>query len=144
METKLFVNLPVKNLERSKTFFSKLGYEFNAQFTDENAACMILGENNFVMLLTEDFFQSFTKKSIANAQTTTEVIVSLSSPSRAGVDDLVNKAVQAGGNATKAPMDQGWMYGWGFQDLDGHLWEVIYMDPAASPRTAEVTSAAAN
>ncbi len=133
--SQLFVNLPVKNLEKSKLFFSKLGYSFNDQFTDENAACMVLGGDNFIMLLSEEFFQSFTNKSIANAHTTTEVIVTVSLPTKESVNDLVGKAMQAGGTTSKPPMDQGWMYGWGFQDMDGHLWEAVYMDPTALAKT---------
>jgi predicted lactoylglutathione lyase len=128
---KIFVNLSVKDLKKSVDFFSELGFEFNAQFTDENATCMIISENIFVMLLVEDFFKTFTKKEISDATKSTEVIVALSAASREQVDELVNKALAAGGKASNDPMDHGFMYGWSFQDIDGHLWELIYMDDSA-------------
>jgi uncharacterized protein len=131
MATKIFVNLPVKNLSRSVEFFTKLGYTFNPQFTDENATCMIVGEDIFVMLLVEPFFKSFTKKDIADTSKSSEVIIALSSDSKEKVDELVNKAVAAGATTPNEKQDQGFMYSWGFQDLDGHLWETIYMDPNA-------------
>jgi uncharacterized protein len=130
MATKIFVNLPVKNLSRSVEFFTKLGYTFNPQFTDENATCMIVGEDIFVMLV-EPFFKSFTKKDIADTSKSSEVIIALSSDSKEKVDELVNKAVAAGATTPNEKQDQGFMYSWGFQDLDGHLWETIYMDPNA-------------
>lgn len=131
MATKIFVNLPVKDLNKSIEFFTQLGYSFNPQFTDENATCMIISEHIYIMLLVEKFFQTFTKKEIADATKTTEVLICLSAESREAVDALVSKAVAAGGTTPNEPQDQGFMYGHGFQDLDGHLWEVMYMDPAA-------------
>jgi len=131
MSTKIFVNLPVKNLDKSIAFFTQLGFTFNAQFTDENATCMIISEDIFVMLLTENFFKSFTKKPIADATKSTEVILALSADSREQVDELVNKAFAAGATSSMFDQDQGFMYGRSFQDLDGHLWEVMYMDPNA-------------
>lgn len=131
MATKIFVNLPVKDLNKSVEFFTKLGYSFNAQFTDENATSMIISEDIYVMLLVEKFFQTFTKKEITDATKATEVIVCLSADSREAVDELVSKAVAAGATTPNEPQDQGFMYGHGFQDLDGHLWEVVYMDPSA-------------
>jgi uncharacterized protein len=128
MTTKIFVNLPVKNLQKSIAFFTTLGFQFDPQFTDENATCMIIGEDIFVMLLAEHFFQTFTQKKTANANQTTEVILTLSAESREKVNDLVNKAVEAGGFSPNDPQDQGWLYGRGFQDLDGHQWEIMYMD----------------
>lgn len=128
----IFVNLPVKDLNRSVDFFTKVGFEFNPQFTDENATCMIIGENIFAMLLTEKFFQTFTAKAIADATKTAEVIVALSAASRAEVDELVNKAQAAGGTISNDPADHGFMYSWGFQDPDGHYWELVYMDPSAA------------
>lgn len=128
MATKIFVNLPVKDLDKSITFFTQLGFLFNPQFTNEQAACMIIGEDIFVMLLVEPFFQTFTKKSIVDATKSTKVLLCLSAESREKVDELVGKAVQAGGTTPNEKQDQGFMYGWGFQDLDGHLWEVAYMD----------------
>jgi hypothetical protein len=131
MATQIFVNLPVKDLNRSVEFFTKLGFTFNPQFTDENATCMIVGENIFVMLLVEKFFKTFIKKEIADATKSAEVIIALSSDSREQVDSLVNKAIQAGATTPTDKQDQGFMYSWGFQDLDGHLWETVYMDPNA-------------
>jgi uncharacterized protein len=124
----IFVNLPVKNLEKTKDFFSKIGFEFNAQFTDKNAACLVIGDNIFAMLLTEDYFKTFTKKDLSNAVNTTEVILALSAESREQVDEIVNAALSAGGSPSNDPVDHGFMYGWSFQDPDGHLWEVMYMD----------------
>ena len=131
MATKIFVNLPVNDLNKSVGFFTKLGFSFNPQFTDENATCMIVGEDIFVMLLVEKFFQTFTKKEIADATKSTEVIIALSAESRAQVDELADKAMAAGASPSNFAQDQGFMYGRSFQDLDGHLWEVMYMDPSA-------------
>ena len=131
MDTKIFVNLPVKNLDRSVEFFTTLGYTFNQQFTDENATCMIIGEDIFVMLLVEKYFKTFIKKEIADASKTTEVLICLSADSREKVDEMVNKAVTAGGIVYKEPQDHGFIYVHAYQDLDGHLWEIMWMDPAA-------------
>ena len=131
MATKIFVNLPVKNLNKSVEFFTKLGFNFNAQFTDETATCMIVGEDISVMLLTHAKFKTFTPREICDATKSTEVLVCLSSESREKVDEIVSKAVAAGGSTYKEPQDHGFMYGHGFQDLDGHIWEFIYMEPSA-------------
>jgi len=131
MSTKIFVNLPVKNLNKSIEFFTQLGYTFNPQFTDETAGCMIVSEDIFVMLLTEAKFKTFTPKAICDATKSTEVLVCLSSGSRKEVDEMVRKAVAAGGTTYNEPQDYGFMYGHGFQDLDGHIWELIYMEPSA-------------
>lgn len=131
MPTKIFVNLPVKDLTKSMEFFTKLGFTFNQQFTDETAACMIVGEDIFVMLLTEDKFKTFIPKQICDASKSTEVLVSLSTESREAVNEMVRKAVAAGGTTYNEPQDLGFMYGHGFQDLDGHIWELIYMEPSA-------------
>ncbi|MFC5407824.1 VOC family protein [Larkinella bovis] len=131
MATKIFVNLPVKDLNKSVDFFTKLGYTFNPQFTDEKATCMIISEDIYVMLLVEPFFKSFTKKEVADASKVTESIICLSADSREAVDDVVSKAVAAGGTTPNEKQDQGFMYGHGFEDLDGHLWEVMWMDPSA-------------
>jgi predicted lactoylglutathione lyase len=131
MATKIFVNLPVRNLKKSIEFFTKLGYTFNPQFTDETATCMIVADDIFVMLLTEEKFKMFTPKPICDATKSTEVLVCLSAESRAKVDDMVRKAVAAGGSTYNKPQDHGFMYGHGFQDLDGHIWEVMYMDSNA-------------
>jgi predicted lactoylglutathione lyase len=126
--SKIFVNLPVKDLNKSIEFFSSIGFEFNPQFTDENATCMIIGENIFAMLLVEEFFQTFTKKEISDATRNTEVILAITADSREHVDEIVNKALHAGGKSSNEPQDHGFMYGWSFQDLDGHLWEVFHME----------------
>jgi predicted lactoylglutathione lyase len=129
---KIFVNLAVRDLKRSRDFFSKLGFGFNPKFTDDNAACMIISEEAFVMLLQEPFFRTFTKKDICNTATHTEALVALSCDSRAEVDELVKKAIGAGGTHAMDPMDHGFMYGWSFYDPDGHHWEVFWMDPKAT------------
>ena len=131
MPTKIFVNLPVKDLTKSMRFFTKLGFTFNRQFTDETAACMIVGEDIFVMLLTEDKFKTFIPKQICDATKSTEVLLCLSLESREGVNEMVRKAIAAGGTTYNEPQDLGFMYGHGFQDLDGHIWELIYMEPSA-------------
>jgi uncharacterized protein len=128
---KIFVNLPVKDLNKSVDFFTKIGFEFNAQFTDDKAACLVISEHIFAMLLVEDFFKTFIKKDITDASKTTEVILALSAESREKVDEMVNKALAAGGKPSNDPMDHGFMYVWSFQDVDGHLWEVMYMDESA-------------
>jgi len=132
MSRKIFVNLPVKNLDKSIDFFTQLGFEFNAQFTDDSATCMVISPEAYVMLLVEGRFQDFTPKPIADATAHTEAILALSADSRAEVDEIVNKALAAGGQRSSDPQDHGFMYGWSFQDLDGHLWEVIWMDPSAT------------
>ena len=131
MAQQIYVNLPVKDLERSKAFFAKLGYSFNPQFTNEQGACMVVSDSIYVMLLVEPFFQTFTKKPVADAKKTTEVLLCLSCESRAQVDELVAKAVAAGGSTPNAAQDHGFMYQHGFEDLDGHGWELAYMDPNA-------------
>jgi predicted lactoylglutathione lyase len=133
MNAQIFVNLPVKDLNRSVEFFTKLGYTFNPQFTNEDATCMIVGENIFVMLLVEKFFQTFIDKPISDAKKSTEVLMGLSCASRAEVDEMVRKAVAAGGTSPRKPVDHGFMYGHGYEDLDGHIWEVFYMEPGAQP-----------
>nr|WP_283945871.1 VOC family protein [Paenibacillus amylolyticus] len=129
----IFVNLPVQNLKKSVEFFTKVGFEFDANFTDESATCMIIGENIYAMLLVEERFQSFISKKISNAADTTEVIVALSVDSREQVDVIVQAALDAGAKPSNEPQDHGFMYGWSFQDLDDHLWEVSYMDLSAFP-----------
>jgi len=136
MHKQIYVNLPVKDLARSREFFSSLGFDFNAQFSNDQGACMIIGENIFAMLLAEPFFQGFTSKPIANARETTEVLTCLSCESREEVDALVQKALAAGGRAPNPKQDHGFMYGHGFEDLDGHVWELSYMDMGAIPAQA--------
>ena len=131
MATKIFVNLPVKNLDRSVEFFTKLGFSFNAQFTDETATCMVVSEDIFVTLLTEAKFKEFTPNPICDATKSTEVLVCLSSESREEVDKMIRNAVAAGGTTYNEPQDYGFMYSHGFQDLDGHIWETMFMEPSA-------------
>lgn len=131
MSTKIFVNLPVSNLNQSVEFFTKLGFKFNAQFTDDTTTCMIASEDIYVMLLTHDRFKPFTPNPICDAKKSTETLLCLSSESRAAVDETIRTAVAAGGTTYTEPQNHGWMYGHGFQDLDGHIWEIMYMDPSA-------------
>jgi predicted lactoylglutathione lyase len=132
MARQIFVNLPVKDLDRSVAFFRRLGFSFNPDFTDETATCMIVSGDIFVMLLTEAKFKTFTPKAIADATRSTEVLVCLSCESRAEVNETVQKAVAAGGTTYSEPQDHGFMYAHGFQDLDGHMWELIAMQPGAA------------
>jgi predicted lactoylglutathione lyase len=138
MKTSIFINLPVKDLNRSVSFFTQLGYSFDPRFTDEKGACMIISDTIFVMLLVETFFKTFTKKEICDAHKNTEAIICLSADSREKVDELVSKAVKAGGTTPSGKQDQGFMYGHGFQDMDGHLWEVMYMDVSATHRAEKI------
>jgi predicted lactoylglutathione lyase len=131
MSRDVFINIAVNDLEKSKAFFSVLGFTFNPQFTDEKAACMILSEKGYVMLLAEPFFRTFTKLEPCDTSRATETMLALSCSSRAEVDQLVRKAIDAGGRHAMDPMDHGFMYGWSFYDLDGHHWEVLWMDPKA-------------
>lgn len=133
MATQIFVNLPVRDLKRSVEFFTRLDFTFDPRFTDENATCMIVDENIFVMLLLEGFFKSFTNKELCDATRAAEVILSLSAEDRAKVDETISKAVAAGASTPNEPRDYGFMYLHGFQDLDGHLWEVFYMEPDKTP-----------
>jgi len=134
MAKQIFVNLPVKNLNNSMEFFKKLGFTFNPQFTNDNAACMIVGENIYAMFLVEKYFKTFTKKEISDAKKTTEVLIAIDATSRQEVDEMVNKAVDAGGSIYREPQDHGWMYEHSFADLDGHQWEVAYMDVSKMPK----------
>ncbi|MEU3075440.1 VOC family protein [Streptomyces laurentii] len=129
----IFVNLPVKDLDASKAFYEKLGFSVNPQFTDETAACVVISDAIFVMLLTEEKFRAFTApgKEIADATKVTETLVSLSAESREKADALAEAALAAGGSPAKEPLELGFMYGRSFADLDGHHWEVSWMDPAA-------------
>jgi uncharacterized protein len=123
----IFVNLPCKDLPASKAFFEAMGYGFNPQFTNEVAAALVLGENLFAMLLSEDFARGFTSKPLVDAKAGTEVLVCVSCDSREEVDALVAKALAAGGTAPRAAIDHGFMYAHGFEDLDGHIWELVFM-----------------
>jgi predicted lactoylglutathione lyase len=132
MNRKIFVNLPVKDLNKSIEFFTKLGFTFNPQFTDETATCMIVSEDIYVMLLTEAKFKTFTPKEVCDATKSTEVLVCLSCESREEVGETVRKAVAAGGSTYNEPQDYGFMYAHGYQDLDGHIWELTHMAAGAS------------
>ena len=137
MSRQIFVNLPVKNMDKTQAFFKSLGFSFNPKFSNEQGACLVISEDHsYVMLLIEPFFSTFTKKSIADADKTTEVLVCISCDSRAEVDELVKKAIAAGGKSPNAPQDHGNMYGHGFEDLDGHIWELVWMAPNAVPPQA--------
>jgi uncharacterized protein len=131
MARKIFVNFAVRDLKKSMDFFSNLGFTYNRQFTDDKAACMIISEEAFVMLLSEPFFKGFTKRELCDTTRQTEALLALSCGSRAEVDEIVKKAVAGGGAHAMEPQDHGFMYGWSFYDLDGHHWEVLWMDPSA-------------
>ncbi|HBI99782.1 MAG TPA: glyoxalase/bleomycin resistance/extradiol dioxygenase family protein, partial [Lysinibacillus sp.] len=127
----IFINLPVKNVKKSPSFFQELGFEFNQQFSDETTSSMIISENIFALLMVEDRFKGFSNKEIPDTSVSAEAILCLSAENREQVDQLVNKALASGGKPYSDPQDHGFMYGWGFQDLDGHIWEVVYMDEHA-------------
>ncbi len=131
MSTKVFINLPVKDLGKSKAFYTGLGYSINPHFTDDKAACIVISEHVFVMTLTEPFFATFTKKSVADATKTAQVINALSADSRDEVDDIMKMALASGGSQSMPAMDHGFMYSQSFHDPDGHIWEVMWMDEAA-------------
>jgi predicted lactoylglutathione lyase len=125
----MFVNLPVRDLERAKAFFGTLGFSFNPRFTDDRAACMVVSDVGYVMLLQERFYRTFTKRDLCDTTKQNEGLVALSCESRAEVDGLVGRALAAGGAQAMEPIDQGFMYGRSFYDPDGHHWEVLWMDP---------------
>jgi uncharacterized protein len=133
MPTRIFVNLPVRDLAASMAFFKKLGFAFEPRFTDQTAACMVISENIFAMLLTHEKFKEFTSKEIADAGRVTEVLTCLALDSRAEVDRMSGAALQAGGTQARAPVDHGFMYERSFEDLDGHIWELIWLDLSALP-----------
>ncbi len=130
MPTKIFVNLPVKDLDKSMKFFKQLGFTFNPQFTDETAASMVISDDIYAMLLTHAKFKEFTKKEIADANKTTEVMTALALDSKEAVNEMTEKAVKAGGTEPRPPMDYGFMFGRSFEDPDGHIWEPFWMDPS--------------
>lgn len=132
-ERMIFVNLPVRDLDRSKAFFEALGFHFNPQFTDATAACLVISPHIHAMLLTHEKFQSFTHRPICDARASTEVLIALSCESREEVDRLVDKAIANGGAQFRDPADHGFMYERNFEDPDGHVWECFWMDPAAVP-----------
>ena len=125
---RMFVNLPVRDLNRSIQFFSALGFTFNPRFTDDKAACMVVSDEAFVMLLTEPFFKTFTHRRVCNTAKDTEGLFALSCGSRAEVDEMVKTAIAAGGKHAMDKQEHDFLYGWSFYDLDGHHWEVIWMD----------------
>ena len=134
MIKQMFVNLPVKDLHDTMEFFEKLGFTFNPQFTDENATAMIIGNNMYAMLLVEKFFQTFTKKEVIDAKKKTEAIISLSVENKEIVDQMLKKVIKAGGREYREPQDHGWMYERSFEDIDGHIWEIFYMNETAIPK----------
>jgi predicted lactoylglutathione lyase len=129
---KVFVNLAVRDLQTSMDFFSKLGFTYNPKFTDENAACMVLSSEGYVMLLRESFFRTFTRREVCDTSRQSEALIALSCESRAEVDQIVKTALANGGKPAMDPQDHGFMYAWSFYDIDGHHWEVFWMDPAAA------------
>jgi predicted lactoylglutathione lyase len=133
MATKIFVNLPVKDLNKSKDFFTNIGFTINPQFTDDTAACVVISEDIYAMILTHAKFKEFTKKQIADATQTTEVLTCLTTESKDKVNEMVDKAIAAGGTEARDPMDYGFMFARSFNDLDGHIWEVMWMDMNAAP-----------
>ncbi len=132
MHRMIFVNLPVRDIDASRAFFTALGYAFNEGYSDENALCLELGDNLCAMLLRREFFQTFTPREVADAGVVTEVLVALSVDGRDDVDRLVDRAVAAGGTEAREPQDHGFMYGRSYADPDGHIWEILWMDPAAA------------
>ncbi|MBJ2122823.1 VOC family protein [Flavobacterium sp. IB48] len=133
MKTKIFLNLAVKDLNRAVKFFNELGFSTNPKFTNEQGACIVISDNIFTMLLVEEFYQTFTPKKICDSTTTSEVLISLSMESREKVDETIEKAVKAGGIDYQEAKDYGWMYQRTFLDLDGHHWEVFFMDESQIP-----------
>ncbi|MBP4136595.1 VOC family protein [Flavobacterium geliluteum] len=134
MTTKIFLNLPVKDLNRTIAFFTQLGFSFNPKFTNEKGTCLVIGENSNVMLLVEEFYKTFTKKEICNTATTSEVIISIAVETRAQVDEMIEKVIKAGGSEYMKVQDYGWMYHRTFLDMDGHHWEVFFMDETQMPQ----------
>ncbi|WP_062051910.1 VOC family protein [Bacillus sp. JCM 19034] len=129
--SKTFINLPVSNLQKTIDFFTNIGFTFNPHFTDDNAACMVINDHTFAMLLTHSHFKNFTKKSITDTTDNTEVLIAFAVESREQVDDVVRKAIQSGGSPASEPTDHGFMYQASFLDLDGHTWELLYMEPTS-------------
>jgi predicted lactoylglutathione lyase len=134
MARKTFVNLAIKDVQRSRDFFAALGFTFNEQFSDEKAFCMIVSEEAFVMMLSEPFFKGFTPNEVADATKVTEVLVCVSADSRAEVDQMITTAIAKGGREPREAQDHGFMYNRAFQDLDGHIWEIVWMDMSGMPQ----------
>jgi len=145
MSKMIFVNLPVADLPAAKAFYEAIGATNEPRFTDETAACMVLSDTIFVMLLTHEKFAQFTPKTIADAHRTSEVLIAISADDKAGVDEIADKAIAAGGREARDPQDYGFMYSRSFEDLDGHIWEPMWMDVdaamAATPETGEPVTA---
>ncbi|CAG9251262.1 MULTISPECIES: VOC family protein [Paraburkholderia] len=139
MHKQIYVNLAVNSVEKSKAFFSQLGFTFDSRFTNEQAACMVIGENIYAMLLAKDFFQTFTSKTLCNPKESTEALICLSCDSRAQVDDLADKALASGGASARPAKDHGFMYERSIEDIDGHIWELVYMDPNAAMPAADAS-----
>jgi len=144
MATKIFVNLPVKDLNKSMKFFSALGYSFNLQFTNETGACMVIAEGIYAMLLTQEKFKTFTPRQIADATKSTEVIICLSAENKDKVNELVDKALAAGATKTREAEDHGFMYERSFNDPDGHIWEIMWMDTSAFSQEQKVEESIIN
>lgn len=132
MGRQIYVNLPIKDVAKTRAFFSALGFQFDQKFSNDDALCMIVADDIYVMLLVEPFFKTFISKAICDAKTSTEVLVCLSCASRAELDEQIEKAVAAGGRILREPQDYGFMYSRCFEDLDGHIWELVYMNPDAA------------
>lgn len=135
--SKIFVNLPIKNLKESKAFFSKVGFTFNEHFENETTTCMVINESIYVMLLEEEQFQSFTKREIPDPTSNAGHILAFSLNRKEEVDEIVNRAFDAGAGKYNDPQDHGFMYGWSFADINGHLWEFFHMDEAAAAGASE-------
>lgn len=144
MPKMIFVNLPVAHLDRSIAFYRAVGAEQNHQFSDDTAACMVFSDTIHVMILTHDKFRQFTPKRIADAHETSEVLIAISADSRADVDDIVDKAIAAGGREARPTEDHGWMYGRAFEDPDGHIWEPFWMDAEAAAQAMAKPAEAAD
>lgn len=128
METQVFINLPVKDLHKSIEFYKKLGFSFKPEFSDNNGACIVVSDTIFLMLLTEAFFKTFTKKEVCDSSKAIETMITISAKSRVEVDEMVEKAIAAGARTPNPSQDHGWMYGRGFEDIDGHHWDMVYMN----------------
>lgn len=133
MASRIFINLPVKDINASLRFFSQIGFEFDQRFSSPDTLCMVVSEHIYVMLLEQARFKTFTKKPISDAHSHTEVLIALDADSREGVDEMVRKALEAGGALYAEPIDHGFMYSHSFEDLDGHQWEIGYMDMSQIP-----------
>ena len=133
MAREIYLNMVVGDLKKSMAFFTHLGFTFNAKFTDENAACMVISETIYCMLQTQESFGRFTKKTIIDPHQMSECIFALSATSRDEVDEMANKVLEAGGSMYRDTEDYGWMYLKSFEDLDGHMWEIAHMDESKMP-----------